>query len=72
MTNEPIILCNVILRAWFVSHRYYLEQTKTFVPGFVFGLVLAHEKAITKMSVTAELISQLLDTHLSKATSGLK
>ena len=31
--------CNVILRAWFVRHRHYLEQTKTFALVFV----LAHE-----------------------------
>ena len=42
VTNEPIILCNVILRAWFVCHRHYLERTKT----FVYVLVMAHEQAI--------------------------
>ena len=41
MTNEPIILCNVILRAWFVRHRHNLERTKTFV------FVLANEQAIS-------------------------
>ena len=46
--NVPINLCNVILRAWFVRHRYYLERTKTFVLGFVFMFVLAHEQAISK------------------------
>ena len=45
-TNEPINLCNVILRAWFVCHRHYLERTKTFVLGFVFVFVLAHEQAV--------------------------
>ena len=29
--NKPIILCNVILRAWFVRHRHYLERTKLLV-----------------------------------------
>ena len=38
MTNKPIIICNVILRAWFVR----LEQTK----ALVFVFVLAHEQAI--------------------------
>ena len=47
VTNEPIILCNVILRAWFVRHRHYLERTKTFVLGFVFVFGLAHEQAIS-------------------------
>ena len=36
MTNEPIIICNVILRAWSVCHRHYLERMKTFLFGFVF------------------------------------
>ena len=31
--------------AWFVCHRHYVERTKTFVLGFVFVLVLAHEQA---------------------------
>ena len=44
--NKLRILCNVILRAWFVHHRHYLEQTKTFVLGFVFVFFLAHEQAI--------------------------
>ena len=46
VTNEPIILCYVILRAWFVCHRHYLERTKTFVLGFVFIFVLTHGQAI--------------------------
>ena len=46
VTKEPIILCNVTLRAWLVRHRHYPEQTKTFVPSFVFVFVLAHEQAI--------------------------
>ena len=54
MTNEPIIICNVILRAWFVPHRHYLEQTKTFVLGFVFVFVLAHEQAIIKNNFRAD------------------
>ena len=29
VTNELIILCNVILRAWLVRHRHYLKQMKT-------------------------------------------
>ena len=50
MTNEPLNLCNAILRAWFVHHRHYLERTKTFVLGFVFVFVLAHEQAIREHS----------------------
>ena len=46
VTNEPIILCNVILRAWFIRHRHYLGRTKTFVLGFVF--VLAHDQPINE------------------------
>ena len=49
VTNKPIILCNVILRAWFVCHRHYLERTKTFVFVLVFVFVLAHEQAISKV-----------------------
>ena len=30
VTNKPTILCNVILRAWFVRHRHYLGPTKDF------------------------------------------
>ena len=44
MTNEPILRCIIVLRAWFVRHRLYPERTKTFVFGFVF--VLAHKKPI--------------------------
>ena len=54
VTNEPIILCNVILRAWFVHHRHYLERTKTFVFSFVFVFVLAHEQAISTNVSVAE------------------
>ena len=53
MTNEPIILCKVILRAWFVRHRHYLESTKTF--GFVFVFVLAHEQATSTEKLTLEV-----------------
>ena len=35
--------------AWFVRHRLYPEQTKTFVFGFVFIFVLAHEQPIITM-----------------------
>ena len=48
MTNEPILQCIIVLRAWFVRHRLSPEQTKTFVFGFVFVFVLAHEQPITK------------------------
>ena len=34
-----------MLRAWLVRHWHSLEQTKTFVLGFVF--VLAHEQVTT-------------------------
>ena len=37
---------NVILMTWFACHRYYLGQTETFVFGFVFVWVSAHEQAI--------------------------
>jgi len=46
VTNKPTILCNIILRTWFVCHRHYLEGTKTFLLGFIFVFVLAHEQAI--------------------------
>ena len=45
--EQTKIICNVILRACFIHHRHYLEQTKVFVLGFVFVFVLAHEQAIT-------------------------
>ena len=47
VTNELIILFYVLLRAWFVRQRHYLERTKTFILGFVFFFVLAHEQAIS-------------------------
>ena len=47
VTNEPILYCIIILRAWFVRHRLYPERTKSFVYVFVF--VLAHEQPITTL-----------------------
>ena len=47
MTNEPILQCIIVLRAWFVRHSLYLERTKKFVFRFVFVFVLAHEQPIT-------------------------
>ena len=38
-----------MLRAWFVRHRHCLEQTKTFVFGFVF--VLAHEQRTALLQI---------------------
>ena len=49
VTKEPIFQCIIILRPWFVRHRFYSEQTKTFVFGFVFIFVLAHEQPIITM-----------------------
>ena len=49
MTNAPILQCIIVLRAWFVRHRLYPEQTKTFVFGFVFVFVLAHEQPRNKV-----------------------
>ena len=46
MMNKPILQCIIVLRAWFVRHRLYPEQTKTFVFRFVFVFVLAHEQPI--------------------------
>ena len=45
MTNEPILQCIIVLRAWSFRHRLYPEQTKTFVFGLVFIFVLAREPA---------------------------
>ena len=56
MTNEPILQCIIVVWAWFVRYRLYPERTKTFVFGFVFVCVLAHEQPIrvigTSQSVT--------------------
>ena len=49
MTNEPILQCIIVLRAWFVRHSLYPERTKKFVFGFVFVFVLAHEQPINKI-----------------------
>ena len=50
---------NVILRAWFVRHRYYLERMITFGFVFVFAFVLAHEQAISK--VVKWFLGQLIE-----------
>ena len=39
--------CNT-LGAWFVRHRHNIEQTKTFVFGFIFAFLLAHKQAISR------------------------
>ena len=49
MTNEPILQCIILLRAWFFRHRLYPERTNTFVFGFVF--VLAHEQPISSLCI---------------------
>ena len=54
MTNEPVLKCIIVLRAWFVRHRLYPERTKFFVFGLVFVFVLAHEQPIT-MALFANL-----------------
>ena len=51
MKNEPIIQCIIVLRAWFVRHRLYPERTKTFVFGFIFVFVLAHEQPINTQNL---------------------
>ena len=56
VTNEPIIICKVVLRAWFNRHMYYLERMKTFVLGFIFVFVLAHEQAISMQSRTTGFV----------------
>ena len=50
MTNEPILQCIIVLRAWFVRHSLYPERTKKFVFGFVFVFVLAHEQPISTLA----------------------
>ena len=40
--------------AWFVRHRLYPERTKTFVFGFVFVFVLAHEQPISEKNQVAQ------------------
>ena len=53
--KQTHILCNVILRAWFVRHRHDLELTKTFVLSLVFVFVLAHEQATSAAQLTVSL-----------------
>ena len=65
MTNEPIVICNVIIRAWFVRHRHYLQRMKTFVLGFVFVFVLANEQAITAVRHTDECEARPLRNRLT-------
>ena len=43
--------------AWFVRHRLYPERTKTFVFGFVFVFVLAHEQPIMTFCFLTEFSS---------------
>ena len=47
ITNETILKCIIELRAWFVRHRLYPGQMKTFVFGLVLVFVLAHEQPIS-------------------------
>ena len=66
MTNEPIIICNAILRAWFVRHRNYLERTKTFVLGFVFVLAYRQIKFISPIEVKrTQLVLKQTQPHES-------
>ena len=47
MANKPIIvICNVILRAWFVSSQASSRTNKNFHSQFGFVFILAHEQAI--------------------------
>ena len=59
--NVLILQCIIVLRAWLVRHRLYPERTKTFVFGFVFVFVLAHEQPISKYIVAIQI--QLNDDH---------
>ena len=60
LTDEPMIVCKIILRAWFIRHRHYLEQKKTFELGFVFVFVLAREQAMeTATSFLQETLEAL-------------
>ena len=54
MTNEPILQCIIVLRAWFVRHSLYPERTKKFVFGFVFVFVLVNEQPIRKSSLVTK------------------
>ena len=47
VTNEQILQCIIVLKAWFVRHRLYPERTKIFFFVFVFVFVLAHEQPIS-------------------------
>ena len=58
MTNEPILQCIIVLRAWFVRHSLYPERTKKFVFGFVFVFVLVNEQPISKKPVFCNLSKQ--------------
>ena len=51
MTNEPILQCIIVLRAWFVRHSLYPERTKKFVFGFVFVFVLVNEQPIINFDI---------------------
>ena len=51
VTNEQILQCIIVIKAWFVRHRLYPERTKTFVLGFVFVFVLAHEQPISACAI---------------------
>ena len=59
MTNEPILQCIIVLRAWFVRHSLYPERTKKFVFGFVFVFVLAHEQPITEFYLSDKNLLRL-------------
>ena len=62
VTNEQILQCIIVLKAWYIRLRLYPEQMKTFVLGFVF--VLAHEQPISKYVIIILLsIGRLNNLH---------
>ena len=50
--TDPLIYYYYSTKAWFVRHRLYPERTKTFVFGFDFVFVLAHEQPISSIPCT--------------------
>ena len=74
MTNEPILQCIIVLRAWFVRHSLYPERTKKFVFGFVFVFVLAHEQPISAFLPRLFFVKQscFCFSTFSKGSSGRK
>ena len=69
--NEPMILCNVILRAWFVRHRHYLETNETFRSRFRFRLRLTIIRGHLRVGLQNSELVVLMQVYLRVIKTGI-